>query len=348
MENFKIMIIPIFIFTYGFLFLHLGMVIMMLRNKPRIYTISSYLMIIFSLKCITGSFTIYNNFSYIILNLLEFIFLTAMIPIGLDFLSEIFNVRSKWINYIRIILALTLLIIVSAAVLLFNHALVNVVSALGFAWMIIVFCFFLVVEGRALFPLRTMPKALRIFTILYIGDIFIWIGMFIIQLSGKVSLMFPLEAALIISLELTTIVIIKYPDSFKAIEDVITIRRYEKSTLSRVNENKIVNNLESLMTNEELYLNPELRLADLSEKLDITQHQLSELINTRYSMTFNNYVNKYRIEYACNLLETRDELTVLQVAFKSGFNSKSAFNSAFKILTGKTPTVFYKQRKQML
>lgn len=190
-----------------------------------------------------------------------------------------------------------------------------------------------------------MPFTLKIFYLVLFFDIFLVSGMFIMQLLGNIYWMFPFWFFLIISLIITVMLVFRNPGAFEVIEDAISIRRNSRSKIINLDENKVINKLITLMDKEKIHLNPELRLSELSEELGITPHQLSELINTKYGMTFNNYINKYRIDHACYLLKTKHELSILDIAFQSGFNSKSTFYSVFKSVTGKTPTAFYKEVK---
>ncbi|GAA4139074.1 hypothetical protein GCM10022216_16810 [Sphingobacterium kyonggiense] len=100
--------------------------------------------------------------------------------------------------------------------------------------------------------------------------------------------------------------------------------------------------LELMMNDEKPYLDPELNLPKLSEMLGISSHQLSYVINQGYGMNFFNYVNGYRIAKAKDLLKDKnyDHLTILAIAYESGFNSKTAFNNTFKKITSITPSTF--------
>ncbi len=343
MDTLKYIAIPAVIFSYGLLFLHLGFAVMVLRKKRRIHIVSSRLILDFACMCIFGSYTVYNNLSSVMMNSLVFVNLVLIAPLGLDFLIEIFAVRIKWTRALNITKIVTFFVILSSILLFYSNAQTNIVYSFGYAWLTIVFCCFLIIESVALFPFSTMPKVLRIFYILLCYDVILVICMLLVQLSGYISLMFPFWFLLIISLIISIMIVFRYPESFSAIEDVVSVRRYEKSKISILNENTLITRLEELMNQNKMYLEPELRLADISKELNITSHQLSELINTKYSMTFNNYINTYRIDHACKLLSTKHEFTILQIAYESGFNSKSAFNTVFKATTGKTPTSFYKE-----
>lgn len=100
--------------------------------------------------------------------------------------------------------------------------------------------------------------------------------------------------------------------------------------------------LDALMQEEKLYLDSELSLNDLSERMALSVHQLSELINQGHGLNFNDYINQFRVEEFKNLLQQSRFAndTLLAVAFEAGFNSKTTFNISFKKFTGLTPSQY--------
>lgn len=102
--------------------------------------------------------------------------------------------------------------------------------------------------------------------------------------------------------------------------------------------------LTNLMLSQKTYLDSDLNLVKLSELLNLSPHKLSYTINTGLNLNFFQFVNQYRIEKAKEfLLNNAKNYTILAIAYESGFNSKTAFNTTFKKLTGQTPTEFKKQ-----
>ncbi|MFK8059186.1 MAG: helix-turn-helix domain-containing protein [Polaribacter sp.] len=99
-----------------------------------------------------------------------------------------------------------------------------------------------------------------------------------------------------------------------------------------------------LFEKEKLFLEPELSLEDVSNKLEISKSYLSALINQTTNKNFYHFVNSYRTLYLISLFkEKKDEkFTILSLAFDAGFNSKSTFQAFFKKNTGKTPTQYIK------
>jgi AraC-like DNA-binding protein len=99
---------------------------------------------------------------------------------------------------------------------------------------------------------------------------------------------------------------------------------------------------------EHAYLNSDLMLDDLAERTGISSKKLSRFINDHYHQTFFDFINSFRIEEAKRIMTTTvdPKLTVLEVMYQSGFNSKSSFNNLFKKKTGLTPSEFRKSLKK--
>ena len=92
----------------------------------------------------------------------------------------------------------------------------------------------------------------------------------------------------------------------------------------------------------------EINLATIAEKLDISIHDTSYLINEVTGDNFYNFINKYRVEEAKELLtsDKSDKLNMLGIAFESGFNSKTTFNTSFKKVVGISPSEYAKQNNK--
>lgn len=120
--------------------------------------------------------------------------------------------------------------------------------------------------------------------------------------------------------------------------------RYAGSNLSKEELQVTKDRLWNYMIDNERYLDSELNIADLSKELNLSSKMLSQVINEGYNCNFFDFVNKFRIEMAKSLFEDQSDskLTISEVMYDSGFNSKSSFNTAFKKFTQKTPTQFKK------
>ncbi len=118
--------------------------------------------------------------------------------------------------------------------------------------------------------------------------------------------------------------------------------KYEKSTLSSEKAGQYLSILNEIMEKEKLYKNNNLKLSDLAQKLDISSHHLSQIINEKLNRNFFDYINELRIEEAKKVLSNpaSKQYTLLSIAHEVGFNNKTSFNSFFKKHTGTTPSEF--------
>ena len=102
--------------------------------------------------------------------------------------------------------------------------------------------------------------------------------------------------------------------------------------------------LSELMENQKPYLDPELTLQRLAELINLTPHQLSYLINVGFNENFFWFVNRYRVLRVKELLLDKEynHISILGIAYESGFNYKTSFNTTFKKISSQTPTEFKK------
>jgi AraC-like DNA-binding protein len=121
--------------------------------------------------------------------------------------------------------------------------------------------------------------------------------------------------------------------------------RYQNSGLPERVALQQAQRLEQLMRVEKLYRLNELRLDTLAERLGMSRHHLSQVLNEQLGLSFFEYVNALRIAEAQVLLRntSRQQLNIIEVAYEVGFNNKVSFNKAFKAATGLTPTEFRQQ-----
>jgi len=128
-------------------------------------------------------------------------------------------------------------------------------------------------------------------------------------------------------------------DLDKAIEK----KEQEKTLYSK--EERFIKRLQEHMKDSKPYLLPDLNIARLSEQLDVTPGYLSRILNNHMKRSFFDFINHYRIEEfkdRCRNPENK-HITLIGLAYESGFNSKATFNRVFKKLTGTTPGAYYRQ-----
>ncbi|GAB3906619.1 hypothetical protein GCM10028803_39240 [Larkinella knui] len=119
-------------------------------------------------------------------------------------------------------------------------------------------------------------------------------------------------------------------------------KKYEKSTLSEEVEEAVLQKLTRLMEDEKPYLQSDLSLPKLAQLLGTSSHHLSQLLNDRLEQSFFDLLATYRVREARQLLQDTGttNLKIDEIAERVGYNSTSAFHTAFKRLTGQTPAQF--------
>ncbi len=132
------------------------------------------------------------------------------------------------------------------------------------------------------------------------------------------------------------------PQVFAHMRIEVEKRKYAKTQLSGVNVAEIKQKLLDLMQNHELFLEEDLRLATVAQKLAINSNQLSRILNEQFSQNFYEFVNSYRIERAKQKLISERDKDILTIAYEVGFNNKVTFNNQFAKLVGQTPSKFRK------
>lgn len=123
-----------------------------------------------------------------------------------------------------------------------------------------------------------------------------------------------------------------------------TTTRYSTSGFNKEKTELIKSGLEEYSKKEKTYLDPDLSLNILANKIGVHPNYLSQYINEILETSFFDYINSLRIEEFKNkiAMEEHEIYNVSSLAYDCGFNSKSSFNRNFKKITGKTPTEFIK------
>jgi len=118
----------------------------------------------------------------------------------------------------------------------------------------------------------------------------------------------------------------------KVLLDDETVATYTTQLLNYISEKKP-------------YLESDLSLRSLADQINIHPNHLSWLINNSLGKNFNDFINHYRIEWFKSLSRNpkNSNVTIIGLAYDSGFNSKTVFNTYFKKETGLTPKQFMKQ-----
>jgi AraC-like DNA-binding protein len=121
-------------------------------------------------------------------------------------------------------------------------------------------------------------------------------------------------------------------------------RKYEKSGLRDDEAAALLARLEERMSSAKPWLDSDLTIEDLALALGVQRHHLTQVINDGLGKNFYRYVNEHRVEEVKRKIASgeAERFSILGVALDSGFNSKSAFNEAFKGIMGCTPSEYRK------
>ncbi|HEX5054953.1 MAG TPA: AraC family transcriptional regulator [Gammaproteobacteria bacterium] len=144
-----------------------------------------------------------------------------------------------------------------------------------------------------------------------------------------------LDTVWLFALSATLYFALQYSPRFEGLKQKAALTPQEKSGIKREHIDKV----EGYMRRHKPYLQADLKLDDLAEKLSISPKALSILLNVHYGKNFCEFINHHRVGEAASMLSdpVLKEKGVLEIAMEVGFHSKSAFNRSFKKQTGLTP-----------
>lgn len=139
---------------------------------------------------------------------------------------------------------------------------------------------------------------------------------------------------------------LKQPALFR-VHDSKEMSLQRKNRLSERDAILLKENLDNLIIDHKIYLQSDLTLVDVSERLETSTHNVSWLLNNVYRTTFYDFINGYRIQEFIHKIENNEhqKLTILALSYDVGFNSKSTFNKAFKLNMKDTPSNFIKNHR---
>jgi AraC-like DNA-binding protein len=118
--------------------------------------------------------------------------------------------------------------------------------------------------------------------------------------------------------------------------------KYRTSSLTTGEIDVIAAKIIEALEKNEIYLDPDTTISDLADQTGVHARQVSQVINQRFEQNFFELINNYRIKAAQKLIRdpADPKMTILEVMYKVGYNSKSSFNTQFKKFTGITPSEF--------
>jgi len=122
----------------------------------------------------------------------------------------------------------------------------------------------------------------------------------------------------------------------------ISVSKYKKSSLTESDKLRILKGIKDEFESKTYFEDNLASLSDLAKKLGESHHHVSQVINEKLDCNFFELLARYRIEKAKQIFaeDLKNKLTVEEVSEKVGYNSRTAFNNAFRKITGKTPSQY--------
>lgn len=126
----------------------------------------------------------------------------------------------------------------------------------------------------------------------------------------------------------------------------VVIKRFSQSlTTDQIavteEDHEMFKQLEELMLNKKPYLDPNINITRIARQLNIPARAVSNSVNRVRNQNFSQFVNQFRVQEACSLLESTD-MPVTKIMFAAGFQTKSTFNREFLSVTGQSPSIYRK------
>lgn len=188
---------------------------------------------------------------------------------------------------------------------------------------------------------RWLYRMVIVFIIIAGIELILFIGEYVLS-DRFPALFYVLRSLLFVSLLLWMVynaINLLYPRTiFK------TLPQNKSNSLPDTASSQIRTKLKTLIEEDKIFLNPDLNLSILSKYLDTSEKNCSRYFSTDLDTNFNKYINKFRVDSFKEKLRSGkyDNLTLLGIAYESGFDSKSTFNRVFKQVEGLTPTAYKK------
>jgi len=120
--------------------------------------------------------------------------------------------------------------------------------------------------------------------------------------------------------------------------------KYKKTGLKEMERKKILTQLNELIKVEKVYRDNTISVGKIAKRINTNVHSLSQVINENYKYSFFELIGNSRINEAKELLIGKPDLKVSDIAYQVGYNSLSAFNTAFKKQTNLTPTQYRNEK----
>lgn len=213
-------------------------------------------------------------------------------------------------------------------------------NAIYLEWFIyLVVAGFLIREPvRALFQKNHRLTSTEIWVLsIYLGNVLVWIAYNIVDYTSYIV------GALSFTFIFYLLVLLLFFSRKKDSQFLARTTKYGDKKIDPEEAELLKRKLDSLIQDEELYKDPNLKLPEVAKELNLLPHRLSQFVNDNLKKNFTLLINEYRVHEAKRLIESETHLKLESIGYTCGFNSKSTFYSAFKKLTGTTPAKYQEQ-----
>ncbi|MFM9908054.1 MAG: helix-turn-helix domain-containing protein [Chitinophagaceae bacterium] len=239
-----------------------------------------------------------------------------------------------------------------------NMLIFQIISELQYAFYIILLFFTLKEYRKVYVENYANPENLhyrwlvQMITVILIAHIFVLSKSIIRLTTNDTMLLLANVVVIILALLVSCFFVLKalyQPRLFRGIDQetkpistYVTKEDREKPVETNTDIQEKINFLEGMMAAKEPFLDPDLTIRQLAEQMNLSQKELSALINHHMGKHFFDFINEFRIHKAMEILKNpaKKEVTVLEILYEVGFNSKSSFNTAFKKHSELTPVEF--------
>ncbi|WP_271784404.1 AraC family transcriptional regulator [Aquimarina algiphila] len=174
-------------------------------------------------------------------------------------------------------------------------------------------------------------------TTVTIGVSIIWLAYFTSRYTsyivGALSFSFVLYLAILL-------VILKRRNKLLFFEEP---EKYASKKIKNTEAEQHIQKMNDLMIEEKLFKDSTVKLKLLADRLNVSTHYLSQLLNDNLGQSFAQYINTLRVEESKDLIKNNNQFTLEAIGLEAGFSSKSSFYSTFKKITGATPAAYKKQ-----
>lgn len=189
-----------------------------------------------------------------------------------------------------------------------------------------------------------------------------WVRDFVFLFLFGVVIISAIKLSTILStinyLAVTFLTIIIYVISFRLVlnstilnfdyQKLSIIKKYKKSSLSYEMKQELLSRIRDVMERDKLYCDNLITLTKVSKQVGASNNQVSQVINECMNVNFYEMLAEYRINEAVRIYNANQNITMEDLVYRVGYNSRTAFNNAFKKIKNKPPSQFLKEQLREL